>query len=217
MKDERWALPEKLKLQEDPLKLRLDFHKESVELTEFGEENSVRMVSAVDVAKALASELQFSSGLLPTNALWFANTKAGPLTAIWEAPRIRKVTLQLSLKEPLRYTIPLPGLIFLCTPGKPPAVYAAKKKPAKESDPVYHAPLCNVFQDGQTCPGSHKYPVSGIVESFFMSFFSATAHLGGRSHKFPKDVTGLWKWLDGKKAYPLEDLVKFGTVGDLMR
>jgi hypothetical protein len=215
----KWAVPGKLQIEKDPLKLRLDFHNESVVLYEFcQDESSVRMVSAVDVARALAKGLSFGTGLLPANTLWWNNTRGGPVFALWEPERIRKVALQLSFdKEPKRFTIPLPGLIFLCSPGKPPSIYAAKKKPTKASDVIFHAPLCNIFQDGKSCPGNHIYPsrVQDIIESFFMAFFSATAHLEGRSKKY-KSVVKLWESLDGKKEYPLNDLVKFGTVADIM-
>jgi hypothetical protein len=49
-----------------------------------------------------------------------------------------------------------------------------------------------------------------------MSFFSATADLSHRSQKYPKNVLQLWKYLDGKKKFPLDDLVEHGTISDLM-
>ena len=121
-------------------------------------------------------------------------------------------------KSPKRYKIPLPGLIFICQPGTTPWVYAVKRKPTKETDAIYAAPVANLFANGRSCPGSHKYPnrVADIVESFFTSFFSPTADLHGRSIKFPQNVVHLWEFLDKKKRFPMDDLVKLGTVRDLM-
>ena len=189
-------------------------------MTFFEEETiTTKIVSAMDVAHALASELSFGSGLLPPGALWWRNTRSGTLVALYVEPRIRQVALQTDIKKPPhRYRIPLPGLIFICRPGMPPWVYAVKKKPTKETDIVYEAPVANVFADGRSCPGSHKYPnrVADMVESFFISFFSPTADLHGRSVKFPQNVIHLWEFLDKKKKFPLADLVKHGTVRDLM-
>jgi hypothetical protein len=121
--------------------------------------------------------------------------------------------------KPRRFNIPLPGLIFLCSPGKPPYVYAAKKLPAGPKEKVYKAPLCNVYDDGRTCPGNHKYPnnVAEIPNNFFISFFSEAANLQGRSKKHPKNIAKLWEELDGQEAYPLGDLEEHGQVEDLMR
>lgn len=216
-----WAVPARLKIPPDPLRVRLDFHSQACVMTLFeGDVAATRMVSAMDVAHTLASELSFSTGLLPDGTLWWTNTADGPVYALYEAPRLRKVALQVqAMGQPRRFTIPLPGLVFLCSPGRPPWVFAVKKKPTKLTDTVYEAPLCNIFEDGRSCPGNHKYPtrVEDTIESFFTSFFSPTANLRGRSLNFPQNVVQLWEFLDGKTKYPLEDMVKHGTVQDLMR
>jgi len=112
----------------------------------------------------------------------------------------------------------MPGFIFLCTPGMTPWVFAVKRRPTKPSDIVYHAPLCNIFANGRVCQGSHKFPinVAQIPDSFFRSFFSPTAELGNRSQMFSENVVHLWEFLDKKKKYPMNDLVKMGTVNDLL-
>ncbi len=216
-----WAVPESLNIPPDPLRARLDFHNQACVLSIFdGDVVETYPVDMRDVAHALASELSFSTGLLPDGALWWSNTSAGPVYAIYQEPKIWKVALQERIdKPPRRFTIPLPGLIFLCSPGIAPWVYAVKKKPTKLGDIVYEAPLCNIFENGRSCPGNNKYPteVGEIVDSFFRSFFTASADLRDRSVKFPATVVHLWEFLNGKKQYPMEDLVKHGTVLDLMR
>ena len=173
----------------------------------------------MDVAHALATELSFSTGLLPRGTIWWQNTREGPLFALYVEPQVRKLALEKTAgKPPHRFTIPLPGFIFLCSPGHPPWVYAVKKKPTKETDIVYKAPLCNIFENGLTCPGNHRYPtrVADIVQSFFMSFFTTTANLKDRSLSFPNNIVRLWESLDKKHKFPMQDLVKHGTVKDLM-
>ncbi len=216
-----WAVPEELGIPPDPLRLRLDFHHQAVTMTYFdGDVVDTKLVSAMAVAHALASELSFGTGLLPDNTLWWSNTPQGPMVAVYADPQVWKVALQVSLDKPARrFRIPLPGLIFLCAPSRPPWVYAVKKRPAGHDDEVYKAPLCNVFANGRSCPGSHNYPndVRETVRSFFLAFFSVAGDLRDRSLMFPDSVVQLWEFLDKKKVFPMDDLVEYCTVGDLMR
>ena len=215
----QWAVPEDLKVPPDPLKCRLDFHNQAVVMTLFdGDLVDRKIVSALDIAHALATELSFGSGLLPLNTLWWSNTKSGPLFSLYAEPKVRKVALlEDANKPPRRFTLPMPGLIFLCMPGVAPWVFAVKKRPTKETDIVYRAPVCNINENGRSCAGTHKYPnrVADMVSSFFTSFFTPT--LGrNRSLAYPNDIIALWEHLNNKKRFPLADLVKHGLVRDLM-
>lgn len=217
-----WAVPKELGLPEDTLRLRLDFYHQSTVMTLFeGDVSSTKLVSAMDVAHALANELNFCTGLLPENTLWWKNTRSGPQFAFWVEPQVHKLALQIDPEKPARrFNIPLPGLIFVCSPCRPPWIFASKSKPTKETDMLYKAPLLNVFDNGRSCPGSNKYPerVQDIVQGFFLSFFSNTADLGNRSKKYPKSILDMWESLEKNKAskYPLEDLVEHCTVKDAM-
>lgn len=216
-----WALPKGLDVPADPLRLRLDFYGDAVTMTFFdGPVVTTKPVSAMDIVHALSRELEITSGLLPKNALWWTNTPKGAVVALWEEPRVRRVALQEeALETPDRFTIPFPGLIFLCQPGQAPWVYAAKKRPASPKDPVYKAPCFNVFDDGRVCPGTHKFPmdISEVPDSFWRSFFSPTGDHHERSKAYPRDLKKRWTSIKGKPEYPLKDLVKHGTVEDLMR
>lgn len=215
-----WAVPEELGIPPDTLRLRLDFFHQATTITYFeGGTVITKIVDALDVAHALASDLAFSTGLLPEGVLWWSNTRSGSVYAMYAEPQVWKIALQEEAnKAPKRFNMPLPGLVLLCTPSQAPWVYAVKKKPTKETDIVYKAPLANVYDNGKSCPGSHKYPprVADMVQSFFISFFSREGDLDGRSVKFPNNVLQLWDFLNGKKKYPMEDLMPHGTVKDLM-
>jgi len=217
----QWAIPEQLKVPVDPLRLRLDFHHQAVVMHLFEEGiATVKVVSAMDVAHVLAQELSFSTGMLPKNTLWWTNTADGPVFALWEEPKVRKLALQeMPGQSPRRFTVPVPGLIFLVSPGQAPWVFALKRRPTKQSDLVYRAPFANIFENGRVCTGNHKFPrdVAQVPDSFFRSFFSPTADLHDRSVKFPQNVVNLWEFLDGKRKYPPGDLVKHGRVKDLMQ
>jgi hypothetical protein len=216
-----WAVPKDLGIPADSLRLRVDFFHQSTILTSFdGDTVTTRQVDAMDIAHALSSDLSFGTGLLPENTLWWLNSRDGQIYAIYVEPRIRKLALQENLnKPPQRFEVPLPGFVFLCSPCKAPWLVAVTKRPTKATDITYHAPCANVFRNGRSCPGSNKYPerVQDIVESFFVSFFTSTADLQGRSKSHPKNIIQLWKSIDGQKEFPMDDLVPFGTLGDLMK
>jgi hypothetical protein len=219
-KEMKWAVPQELQIPPDPIRIRLDFHHQAVEMTDFeGEFVTTKVVSAYDIAVTLANEMQIHTGLLPEKTLWWRNTRRGPVIAIYEEPNIHKVAIETEPGKPAkRFTIPLPGLVFLCTASTPPWVYAVKSKPAKETDLVYKAPLLNIYNTGRSCGGSHQYSerVQDIIDEFFKSFFSKAADVQGRSVSHPENIFGLWKQLNNKKVFPIEDLVQHGTIQDLM-
>ena len=217
----QWALPEGLEVPPDELRARLDFYHNIIIL--FLLDKGVittRVISARDVALAFLREFPLMSGLLPESALWWSHGKQGEEVALWRPAKVWPVALQTEpFQPPRRMSLPMPGLIFICSPGRPPNVYAAKRRPTSIEDTIYHAPLFNIFSDGRTCPGTHQYPedLVEVPESFFTSFFTPTADYRGRSQKYPDDLLGLWEELDGKKRYPLKDLVAIGKVKDIMK
>lgn len=217
----QWALPESLDIPQDQLKVRLDFYANSVVM--YTLEDGIittKMVSARDIALALLREVPLNSGLLPEGTLWWGQGREGPQVALWRPPRVWPAALQMeAFKPPRRFRLPMPGLIFICSPAQPPRVYATKRRPKTLRDTIYHAPLFNIFSDGRTCPGSHKYPpnIAEIPESFFTSFFTAAADHWKRSKKYPDDLLKLWEELDGKKHYPVSDLVSIGKLEDILK
>jgi len=47
-----------------------------------------KLVSALDVAHALARELDLATGILPPDTLWWSRTATGVRVAVWREPRI---------------------------------------------------------------------------------------------------------------------------------
>ena len=212
----RWSLPGIDEAPRDALRLQLEVYEETVLLRGFDADLAwVRTVSADAVAHAVTRHLGFSSGLLPQDALWWQQGETGQVVALWRPPRVWAVALQReAFKPPARLRLPMPGLVFVCSPGRAPWVYAARERPADPEEQLYRAPAFNVFSDGRACPGTHRFPeeVDRIPESFFQSYFSGTGDTRNRSRKHPDDLHALWEELDGKSAYPLDDLVPQCTV-----
>lgn len=211
-----WSLPQGLELAPEELSVRLDFYHSTVVMHVVEKDRvTSRMVSARDIALALLKEMPLMSGILPPDTLWWSQYDIG----LWISPRVWPVALMMeAFKEPRRLKIPMPGLIFVCRAGHPPQVVAAKRRPASMKTLVYHAPLFNVYQNGTTCPGTHRYPhkLEEIPRSFFLSFFTVAAQHGGRSKKYPHDLLKLWEELDGQTKYPMDDLVPMGKLGEVL-
>lgn len=210
-------------IEEDPLRVRLDFHGESVVLHDY-DKGVVRtkLVSALDVAHALARELDLDTGLLPLNALWWAKTATGVRVAIWREPKVWTVRLRERYDvKPCRLRLPMPGLVFVCLPGRQaPYVFAAKERPRLLDDQLYHCPTYNVFASGRVCTGSHLFPAdpATVPEAFFESYFSVTADTArGKSHRHAEDIGQLWAELKSHGTYPADDLVPQMAVADAVR
>ncbi len=212
----QWSLPGPADAPRDDLKLQLEVYKETILLRGFENDSAwVKTVSADEIANVFTQHLGFSSGLLPQETLWWNQGETGQVAALWRPPAVWPVALQReAFKPPARLRLPMPGLVFVCSPGRAPWVYAALSRPADPEQQLFRAPAFNVFSDGRVCPGSHKFPeeVGLIPEGFFQSFFSGTGDTRNRSKKHPDNLHALWEEIDGKTEYPMEDLVPQCTV-----
>ena len=212
----QWSLPGPADMPRDELQIQLEVYKETILLRGFDSDTAwVRTVSADAMANVFTQHLGFSSGLLPREALWWNQGETGQVVALWRPPQVWLVALQReAFKPPARLRIPMPGLVFVCSPGRAPWVYAAESRPTDLEQHLFRAPAFNVFRDGRVCPGSHRFPeeVGLIPEGFFQSFFSLTGDTRNRSKKHPDNLVALWEELDGKTEYPAEDLVPQCTV-----
>ena len=215
-----WSLPGLADAARDELQIQLEVYKETIVLRGFeSDSNWVRTVSADAIANVFTQHLGSSSGLLPQDALWWNQGETGQVVALWRPPQVWSVALQReAFKPPARLRLPMPGLVFVCSPGRAPWVYAAPERPTDTEQQLFRAPAFNVFSDGRVCPGSHRFPeeVGLMPESFFRSFFSLTGDSRDRSKKHPDNLQALWEEIDGKTEYPVEDLVPQCTVGQAM-
>ena len=216
-----WSLSEPADAPRDDLKVQLEVYGETILLRGFGDDsNWVRTVSADEIANVFTRHLGFSSGLLPPEALWWNQGETGHSVALWRPPQVWSVALQ---REAFQATRPAPashagaGLRLLAGPCAPGST-RPWSAPAHPDEQLYRTPAFNIFSDGRACPGSHRFPeeVGLIPESFFQSFFSLTGDSRNRSNRHPENLQDLWEELDGKTAYPMEDLVPQCTVAHAM-
>ena len=216
----QWSLPGPADAPMDHLQMQMEVYRETILLRGFENDSTwVRTVSADEIANALTQHLGFSSGLLPQDALWWNQGETGQVVALWRPPQVWPVALgQEAFKPPARLRLPMPGLVFVCSPGRAPWVYAATSRPTDTEQQLFRAPAFNVFGDGRVCLGSHRFPeeVGLIPESFFQSYFSLTGDTRNRSKKHPENLIALWEEIDGKNEYPMEDLVPQCTLAHAM-
>ncbi len=216
----QWSLPGQADVPRDELQIQLEVYKETILLRGFEDDSTwVRTVSADAIANVFTQHLGSSSGLLPEETLWWGQGETGQVVALWRPPQVWPAALQReAFKPPARLRLPMPGLVFVCSPGRAPWVYAATSRPAGPEQRLFRAPAFNVFGDGRVCPGSHRFPeeVGLIPESFFQSYFSLTGDSRDRSKKHPDNLIALWEEIDGQIEYPAEDLVPQCTVGQAM-
>ena len=199
-------------------RLRLDLYDTAVLLTRWEEDGRLVSypVSVHDVVSA-CTNVALSSGLLPANTLFWKQQANQVMLAVYVPARRWKVqTAERS------YHLPMPPLVFAGC-GMSYQVFAVKTRPANEADPLYHAPCPNVYAHGGICRGEAPFPVCSpqtiqVALSLFMegSLFNADLSWGKcRSH--PEDVRRLWAELDGRKRFPLAELVPAQmTVGSLL-
>ena len=182
-----WSLPGPSDLPGDRLSLQLEVYDETILLRGFeGDTQWVKTVSADAIANVFTQHLGFSSGLLPEDALWWNQGENGWVVALWRPPRVWPVALQReAFKPPARLRLPMPGLVFVCSPGRAPWVYAALSRPNDPNQQLYKMPAFNVFGDGRVCPGQPQVPRTGGDDSGVL-LPVLLLHDGGLSQPFQK-------------------------------
>ena len=163
----QWSLPGQAEMPRDTLQMQLEVYKETILLRGFENDSAwVRTVSADAIANVFTQHLGFSSGLLPQEALWWNQGETGQVVALWRPPQVWSVALQReAFKPPARLRLPMPGLVFVCSPGRPPWVYAALNRPTDPEQHLFRAPAFNVFRDGRVCPRKSPVPRGGWADT----------------------------------------------------
>ncbi len=216
----KWAEPDRTPTERDRIRMRLDIYEENLVLKCYDQDATwTRPVDADRIAAAFIEDMGARTGLLPPGSLWWKQSQEGVITALWREPRVWNAALQVKAFEaPERFRLPMPGLVFIAAPGRAPWVFAATRRPEEPDETLYRARAFNVFHNGRVCPGNHRFPdrAEEVPESFFQSHFSMPGDTHRRSKKHPNQLYALWKELDGKAEYPVEDLVQYCTVADAM-
>ena len=133
-------------------------------------------------------------------------------------PRRWRVQVESASGDEARtYHIPMPPLVFVGS-GNTYQIYAVKQRPRDGHERLYHVPCPNVHQHGGICPGNTPFPASSpqTIESALSLFMENSLFNGdlsrGKCRRYSEDVRRLWAKLEGKKRFPLSELVSCRRV-----
>ena len=123
LQDIQWAGLDHIEAPRDKLKMQIEIYTESILIRKMDQQAvKVMMVSADDIADILAQHTKYESGILPADTLWWKKSHTVLIAALWKPPQVWAIALQTEpFKPPTRFNLPMPGLIFLCSP-KPPTL-----------------------------------------------------------------------------------------------
>lgn len=200
-------------------RLRLDFYATTVLMSRWETDSRIvaHPVSVHDVVAACA-DIELSSGLLPPNTLFWKQQGNRQAIGIYVPARRWQAQVESAGGEEERgYHIPMPPLVFVGS-GNVYQIYAVKRRPQDDREPLHCAPCSNVHQHGAVCFGDTPFPLCSpqTIEAALRLFMENSLFNGdlsqGKCRRYPDDVRKLWAALEGKKRFPLSELVSCGMV-----
>lgn len=188
-----------------------------------GDQVSEYPVDPAQVALALAAKVSFDTGLLSDRTLLVRQSGVTKTVVEYRAPQKTGVYLDGS-ETALR--VPLPGLLLIrvSSEGKQPQyqLYAVKRRPVTLREPLYHAPLPNVFGDGSICWGTVPRVSEAALQGTSLADDWAVllgSRFGdhavfGKSRTHPNDIRQALIALEERQArvYPKSDLIPSKTT-----
>ncbi len=136
--------------------------------------------------------------------------------SVWWRPQGMASMLLSMPEQTVRLHVPLPALVLAIGKSGSQAVMALKGDGRPELDtPLYYPPLPNIDARGAVCLGSTVLGrFDPLLETEPWNVFWGSAFSGhqvaGKSVRFPDDVRLLLLELEGKDAFPVEDLQPAG-------
>jgi PRTRC genetic system protein B len=170
------------------------------------------------LVRGLGSELPVA--FLPGNVLIYSSS----LVAWWEPAGIRNMFFASDSdgKTPDGKLFPHPPLVLAVRDGNL-MVWALAEDRRPEPDTWLHvAPYWNVYSDDRVCHGTMPTPKTATIDNlpewshgFFGSRFTGS-NLGTQQRTHPEGFIGLWRLLTGNKQFPLEYLIRKGTLREML-
>ena len=193
-------------------RLRLDFYNTAVMMSQWTEDGrtTTHPVAVQDVVGACMN-VTLGSGLLPPDVLFWRQRGQTVTLAIFVPARRWRVQVEEGTVRQT-YHIPLPPLVFVGS-GAAYQVFAVRRRPSNGREPLYEAPCPNVYYTGNICQGDAPFPVCSTQTirpalDLFLEGSAFNSHLSnGKCQRYPDDVRRLWAELNGKKHFPLKELV----------
>lgn len=203
--------------------LRLDFYETAVLMSRWMADGRVvtHPIAVADLVGA-CSQVHLRSGLLPPDVLFWRQRGDQTLLGVYVAAQRWRVQVEMTsgvaLTDNAALTaghIPLPPLLFVGQ-GTAYHIFAVRRRPLDEWEPLYAAPCPNVHSDGGICQGNTPFPVCAaesihLALRLFLEGSAFNGHLSqGKSVREGEDVRRLWAKLDGRRRFPVGELVAMG-------
>ncbi len=168
-----------------------------------------KFVTLADVTAAF-TQVEQDSGWIPAGVKRHGFNRNGRWFVYWQPAQIVHITLLQDGDQAETLNIPIPATI-LVGEGRKFHLFASAGEFSPQA-PVYRAPFPNLHDDHSICWGNNT-PAEAAPENaaqawklFFESPFNN--HLvGGKSKRYKDDVRKRLCLLNGKRRYPLKDLV----------
>jgi hypothetical protein len=158
-------------------------------------------------ARQKGIQVELSSGILPPNTLFWQQQANQYRLGIYVPARRWRIQT-----DERRYHLPMPPFVFVGG-GTAYQIFAVKKRPLDARACLYHAPCPNVHTHGSICQGNTPFPTAApgnihTALTLFMEGSLFNADLSqGKCQTCPDDVRQLWVELDGRKRFPLSELM----------
>jgi len=110
---------------------------------------------------AMQPEDNLQTELLPPNTLVHS-----PIQSVWYTPPLRRRMYIRAGKETLTLNVPWPALVFHVRNRKLAIAAIKGSRRPGESTSLYHAPLMNIYANGNLCSGSIALPDTCRVTDF---------------------------------------------------
>lgn len=200
----------------EPPQLVLSFYSYGILLRKVAENGAYTEypVDAAAIAQALSAKIRFDTGLMSADVLLVQREGLREVVVSYRKPQKTGIWLEGS-SEPVR--VPLPGLVMIRSHnGSSPQhqLFAVKQRPETLDIPLFHAPLPNVFGNGDICWGSVRLTVeqgASLAEDWKLLFGTAfgTHSVHGKSKLYRQDVRQMLLDLAEakKRSYPKRDLI----------
>lgn len=174
-------------------------------------------VDPSQIGNTLASNMRFETGILGGNTI-LIRVDGGKKTIVeYRPPQMTGIYLEKS-ENPLR--VPMPGLLMFRTTGKNTTgylVFAVKDRPVTGDEPLFAAPLPNMYAHGSICWGtvirvSEAAMKGTTLDEDWTSLLGSPFNDHGvdqKSKAFPKDIRKQLIAIETRKArtYPVKDLL----------
>jgi len=214
MNEQMHPTPSPLTQQPQMPRLRLDFYNTAVLLSRWEDNGrlATHPVSVHDVVSA-CTNVELSSGLLPANTLFWKQRANQAMLGIYVPARQWHVQCDFANRlEEQSHHIPMPPFVFVGS-GLSYHLFAVKKRPLSEHARLYHAPCPNVHATGGICQGNTPFPICSpqtIQQALHLFMEGSLFNVDlsrGKCQSHPDDVRSLWAELDGRKRFPLSEMV----------